>query len=426
MRISSRLKNTLQLLALTLITMTTFEVSEAGTLALNSISASPSAAVSGQWVTATIRMSDKCPSAGCLIALKSSNPLAPIPSSLTILKDRTSGSVTFKAGNVSSATSISLSATWGGRTVQSSMSINPVGLKSVSFAQTSGYEGTSGTINVSLNGACQISSCIVNLVSSHPLLVSVPSSVAIANGQMTSSIKFYAGKPSVSPTAVSVTASYNGKSMSANYSVLALAPSPTPTPPPSGPYYSVSAFGEANLSVGTVYTDTYGYSQALRNLNGVNPIDTNIMAAYKSCLATYPGLGQLEPVGGVVQLPITSDGYSKWYRVRQDFYCKAGPYSGWTNSFTANMYVVPGMYGYMRIGNTSAAEVCLTQAAPTGGAVIELTSTSTAASIPSSIMIPAGTLCGQFSITAKASAGTVTIRAKLNGFFREVMFEGFY
>ena len=428
MRPTNRLKNTLQLLGLTLLSVTCFEYSEAGTLALNSISASPSAALTGQTVTATIRMTDKCPSAGCVIALKSSNTAAPIPASLTIAKDRTSGSVTFKAGSVTALTNMSLSATWGSKTVQTSMSISPAApaaaLKSISFAPAAGYEGDSASINVSLDNACQLASCVINLVSSDPALVSVPSSVSIAKGQTSNTIQFYAGKPTVSPSSVSVTASYSGKSLSANYSVSAKVAAPT-DPQPSTPSYSVSAFGESNLSVSTDRPDSYGYDQAIRNLNAPTAVLSNVMVAYNNCQAAYPGLGQLEPVGAVVQLPITSDGYSKWYRVRQDFICKAGPYSGWTASFTADMYRTSA-YGYMRIGDSSPAQVCLTQAAPAGGAVIALSATSTIASIPSSITIPAGALCGQFNITARAGGSAVAVRAKLNGFTREVMFELFY
>ncbi len=95
---------------------------------LSSISVNPSSASSGQTVTVSVSVSDKCPSAGCVIALSSSNStMAPIPASMTIPFDRKDGTKTFVAGSAAARTTITLSAMFNGvtKTTGSTFSVGP-------------------------------------------------------------------------------------------------------------------------------------------------------------------------------------------------------------------------------------------------------------------------------------------------------------
>jgi hypothetical protein len=396
----------------------------AGTASLSSISASPTAAVVGQSVTATIRMSDKCPSAGCLIYLSSNSSAAVTPTSIVIPKDSTSGSFTFKAGTVSAKTVISLSAKYNTTTSTtgtnfsiSSFVAPSAALLSLQLERTSGYPGESNNVMVQLSAPCALASCAVSLSNSNASVVALPASVSIPQGASSAIAGFVVGTPAANATNVTVTANYGGKSLSGIFTA-----NLRDVPPPPAGSYSVSAYGEINLSISTVRTDSYGYEQATRHLNMSIPVPYSTLSVYEQCRIDFPGLGQLTPVGGVVNLPVRKDSYNKWYKVRQDFICSPGPYTGWTESFATLNYRIT-----MSVGEIETTQVCLTETAPAAGVVVKLSSSSTAAGIPTSVSIPAGSRCTSFNLVAKsASGGSVRIYATLNGFVREIMMDGFY
>jgi uncharacterized repeat protein (TIGR03803 family) len=68
-------------------------------------------------------------------------------------------------------------------------------------------------------------------------------------------------------------------------------------------------------------------------------------------------------------------------------------------------------------GGTSTGTVTLPAAAPTGGAIVSLTSSSTSATAPATVIIQGGKTSGTFTITTKAVSASVTatITASLNG-----------
>lgn len=281
----------------------------AGTAYLSSISASPLSALSGQIVTVTVRMTDKCPSSGCVIALKSSNATAaPIQSSLTIAKDRTSGSFTFKAGSVSSKTIVTLTATHSGRsrTTGTSFSVSPSSTTSPSTSpalgissffvfntEVGGYTAISGQaigIQVLLDNVCSNSSgCVVNLSSSNPAAIPAPASMTVANGNSTATIYVNAGSVS-SSTIVSVTATSGSSSKSASMTI-----NPIPAPSPD-PELVASADMDAQIQyiwmdvmqgysgitlTGVIYLNKYASSDIIINLKSSNSVAAQVSQTIK-------------------------------------------------------------------------------------------------------------------------------------------------
>ncbi len=108
--------------------LTTTSVAFAGTLSFSSISASPTAATNGSVVTGTVSFTDRCPSAGCLVTLSSSNSsLAAVPTSVTVPFDQKSATFTFKAGTAAANTIVTLTGVYSGvtKTTGSNFSIGP-------------------------------------------------------------------------------------------------------------------------------------------------------------------------------------------------------------------------------------------------------------------------------------------------------------
>jgi hypothetical protein len=71
-------------------------------------------------------------------------------------------------------------------------------------------------------------------------------------------------------------------------------------------------------------------------------------------------------------------------------------------------------------GSTATGTVTLSGPAPAGGVVVQLRSSSSRASVPSSITIPAGATSARFTIQTRSafSITTVTITATYNGVSR--------
>jgi uncharacterized protein (TIGR03437 family) len=72
---------------------------------------------------------------------------------------------------------------------------------------------------------------------------------------------------------------------------------------------------------------------------------------------------------------------------------------------------------YLGAGGTSLCSVTLTQAAPSGGSVVALSSSSTWVSVPASVTVPAGSTSATFTAQngSTTQEGTVIVTASLNG-----------
>ena len=66
-------------------------------------------------------------------------------------------------------------------------------------------------------------------------------------------------------------------------------------------------------------------------------------------------------------------------------------------------------------GSSVTGTVTLTAVAPTGGAVVSLSSSSAAATVPASVTVPAGSTSQSFAITTASSATSATITATYSG-----------
>lgn len=101
---------------------------------MSSLSMSPLAALSGQTVTGTAKLNERCRNTnGCIVSLSSNNrSAAPVPASVTIASGSTSKTFSFVAGSVSAKTVVNISASYGGRTrsTGTSFSVSPSGTTS--------------------------------------------------------------------------------------------------------------------------------------------------------------------------------------------------------------------------------------------------------------------------------------------------------
>lgn len=207
---------------------------------ISSISVSPLAAVSGQTVSGSLRLNETCrSSSNCTVSLRSSNSTAaPLGTSATIRYGSSSGSFSFVAGNVSTKTVVTLTASYGGRSrsTGTSFSVSPSSISTTTTLppatttttttlpaspaipsestsqQIAGIEidGWNATAGYWVYGEIilkqrALTAVTVQLQSSSSL-APVPSSVTIAAGEYRGWFTFTAGKASAK-TVVTITAS---------------------------------------------------------------------------------------------------------------------------------------------------------------------------------------------------------------------------
>lgn len=148
------------------------------------LTVSKTSLTSGQSATGTITLTSAAPSGGASVILVSSNPsVASVPASVTVPQGATSATFTVTAGTVSSATSVTLGAAYGGNAALVNITVYPsVGLSRLTVNTNLLYGGQSATGTVTLRGAAPPGGVVVALSSSNSSAVTVPATVTVAAG----------------------------------------------------------------------------------------------------------------------------------------------------------------------------------------------------------------------------------------------------
>ncbi|MFQ3611655.1 MAG: S8 family serine peptidase [Fimbriimonadales bacterium] len=190
---------------------------------LSGFTISPTSVTAGTNATGTVTLSAPAPSGGFVVNISSSNPsVASAPSSVTVAQGQTSASFTITTASVSSSTTVTFTASANGISRQANLTVNPaqtsVTLESLTISPTSVWGGSTATGTVTLSGPAPSGGAVVQLRSSNSTRASVPSSVTVPAGAR--SVNFTIRTTSrFSITTVTITATYNGTSRSAQITV---------------------------------------------------------------------------------------------------------------------------------------------------------------------------------------------------------------
>lgn len=188
---------------------------------LSSLSLNPTSVVGGNSSTGTVTLTAPAPSGGFVVNLSSSNTnVATVPSTVTVPAGATSANFTVSTQAVSSATSVTITASVGGVSRTATLTVNPapsVTLQSLTISPTSVWGGSTATGTVTLSGPAPAGGVVVQLRSSSSR-ASVPSSVTIPAGATSARFTIQT-RSAFSITTVTITATYNGVSRSAQLTV---------------------------------------------------------------------------------------------------------------------------------------------------------------------------------------------------------------
>ncbi|HEY0565182.1 MAG TPA: hypothetical protein VGC88_06335 [Terriglobales bacterium] len=360
--------------------------------ALSGIAISPSAIASGGSAIGTVSLTGAAPSSGLTISLASDNAAVQVPSQVSVASGASSATFPVTASTVSSATAANVTASYAGATQTASVQVVPVSVAlALSPATVVGGSAVTGTVSLSSPAP---NSGVSIALSSSSSVAKAPASVTIAAGATKASFSI-----STTPVATSTAASINATFGTSQSSVtLQVAP-----PSVSGLSVSPTSIGGSTSSTGTV------------TLNGPAPsTGTTVLLTSSSTAVTVPASVVVSAGNTTAKFTVSSKTVTA---------TTTGKVTAAANGATASasliVNVTPSALSLsptkLKGGSKSTATVTLSGVAPSGGTVVTLSSSSTsAASVPSQITVPAGATKATFTVTTHAvsSTKTVTIQAK--------------
>src|SRR6266446_1574338 len=284
-----------------------------------------------------------------------------------------------------------------------------VSLSSISLNPPSVTGGNSSTGTVTLSAPAPTGGAQVALSSSNTTAATVPSNVTVAAGATSASFTVSTSAVSASTT-VTISATYAGATRSAS---LTVTPVPPPSPTLSSLTLSPTSVTGGNSSTGTVTLSgpapTGGAQVTLSSSDTtVARVLSSVTVAAGATSASFTV--STSAVAGSTTVSIFAS-YAGATRSASLTVTPAPPPPPTLASLTLNPSSVVGGL------EDSTGTVTLTGPAPSGGAQVFLSSSNGAASVPSSVIVPAGASNATFTVRTSAvfMSTSATISASYNG-----------
>ena len=362
---------------------------------LTGFTVSPTSVQGGTSATGTVTLDSAAPAGGLGVSLSSSLPgSASVPATVTVPAGATSASFTVTTFPVDNTTA-QLTATLGNTTLFAALSITPassVTLTSLTLSPITLVGGASSTGTVRLSAAAPTGGAVVSL-SDNSAAASEPASVTVPAGSTSRTFTVTTSAVS-SPTAVNISGSFGGGTASATLTVNPLAAPTLQTP--------------ADTATGVAQSVAFNWTDV------TNAVDYEIQVDDTSAIVAPFVANQIVIVSqaSIGALPAQQ----LWWRVRaRNAAGVFGPFSS-TFRFTPTGTSTTASLSTVAVSPTSAVggasstgTVTLTAAAPAGGAVVTLTSSNAAATVPASATIAAGATSATFPVTTSAVATTTPV-----------------
>ncbi|MDR3690946.1 MAG: hypothetical protein P4L46_16325 [Fimbriimonas sp.] len=365
-------------------------------LALNALSVTQTVGTCGNIVSGTVTLSGTAPASGTTVKLTSSTGAVTIPASVVIPAGQTSATFTGSTVPVSTTTTATITASYGGASKTAKLTLSPPLVELVSFSPTSVDGGDKSTGTVTLNGMAPAQGLTVKL-SASANFASVPSTLTFVGGA-TSATFTVKTVPVNTQQAVAISASVNGASQSANLTI-------DPPAVKSVTLNPTSVIG-GKTAMGTVtlasVAPTGGVTVSLASGNPAATIPSTVTVGAGATSATFKVT--TAGVGTQTTASITAN---------------VSP-----TSKSASLTINPPALESLTIspstviaGASPTGTVTLSGFAPSGGVSVALSSSGTIASAPESVTVAAGASSVTFKLLtiAVGSALTNTITAKSGG-----------
>jgi hypothetical protein len=377
---------------------------------LKSFTISPGTISGGAQPQGIVMLNGQAPAGGAVVSLSSNSPMVSPPASVTVAPGSFSASFPIPTSNVTVNTTATVTANYINAVAQAQVTLTPQQPPSTLTLNPTSTTGTGGSSFATVTVASASSTDeVLQVASSNPAAASVPNGMMIPAGSTTGGFNIFTSAVNTQ-TVVTISVSGGGVTKTATLTV-----NPTPPPPPAAPTL-LSPATDANVA----QPINFDWS----DVSGANSYEIQID---DSSSFTAP-LTRSQRVS-VSQATITSLPAQRFFwRVRAfNSAGAAGSFSA-SRRFTAQAASATTSLSAMSVsptsvvgGGTAKGTITLTGGAPSGGAVVNLSSANPlVAAVPASVTVAAGTSTATFTINTSAVAAntSVTVTATYGGVSR--------
>jgi hypothetical protein len=357
---------------------------------LSALSLSPTTVVGGNPSTGTVTLSAAAPSGGAVVTLSDNSTAATVPASVTVPAGATSATFTVTTSAVTTATTVTISGNYGGVTRSATLTVNPPPTPAAptllspanqaTVAQPITFDWTDVTNATSYNIQIDNSS---NFTTPLTLSQTVTASQATIGGLPAQQLWWRVRAQNAAGVFGPFSASrrFTAQAAPPTATLASVAVTPTSVVGPA------SATGTATL---TAAAPTGGAVVTLSSNNtAVATVPASVTVPAGATSATFTVTTTAVSTSTTVTLTGTYSGTSRTATLT----VTPPPPPASLNTLTLIPTSVTG-------GGTAQGTVTLTSAAPTGGAVVSLSSSNTAvATVPASVTVAAGATSATFTVT---------------------------
>ena len=367
---------------------------------LSSLSLNPNPVGGGASVTGTVTLNGAAPASGANVALSSNSTNAVVPGSVTVPSGSSQATFTITTKIVTKSAIATIKASLGNINQSVDLTINPASLGKVTVSPGTVVGGSTTTVNctVSLNGLAPTGGITIKLASSNSKAATVPATVKILAGAGSASVPV-THLVVTSVQNVSITATYGTATQSGNLEVDPLMVTSVNMSP--------STVAGGSNSTGTI------------TLNAAPKAATVVKLKSSSASVTVPATVTIAAKATTGKFTATTKGVGSQTTANITATLGSSTASG-SLTITAPVLVSVTISPSTVKGssmNPVKGQVTISGIAPTGGLVIQLSSSnSAAASGPSTVTIPAGKSIVGFVVSHKSVTvqTVVTFTATLN------------
>jgi hypothetical protein len=372
---------------------------------LASLTLTPTSLIGGASSTGTVALSVAAPTGGATVTLTSSNTKdATVPSTVAIPAGSTSATFTITTVGVTASATATIDAKLGSVSKTEVLTIKPQSVQSVSISPTSLVGGSQSSVvgTVTLTGAAPAAGAKVTLSSSNAKAATVPTSVTVPSGATTATFTVTHLQVTASST-VTIKATYGGVTGASTLTVTPfLVSSLTLTPTSLVGGTSVSGSVSLSAAAGTGATKL-AVKVTSSSTSAVPPASVAIAQGASGATFTIT----TKAVAKLTTVTVTATVGSS----NQKVVITLMPPT--LTSLSVSPSSVQGSSKSVVTGT-----VTLSSPAPTGGFSVSLKSSNTsAATVPTTVVVAAGKVTGTFTVAHKkvTASQSVTVTATQAG-----------
>jgi|GEM_PF-1432890 len=354
------------------------------------LACSPTTLGSGAAASCTVTLNQAAPSGGAAVSISDNSTLLTTPASVTVAAGATSATFSATAGTLTSTQSATITATLGTSTVSATLSLQaPMLVTALACSPTTLGSGAAASCTVTLNQAAPSGGAVVS-ISDNSTLLTTPASVTVAAGATSATFSATAGTVTVSGTAV-LTATLGSSTATSTLNLVIPAVLSSLTCSPTGLTVGASSTCAVTLVSAVPWNVTVALTDSKTTVLSA-PASATVAPGSVSSTFTATALAS-----GWSVLSAVLNGATKSVVITAKAAKKAAGTAGYTVS------ALSCASGRLTGKSTTRCTVALADAAPAGGAMVQLNANNTAVSLPSTLQVAEGSTSADFTVQAQLS-----------------------